>query len=50
MSPVSISERRSCTPWCRGMNHATTCSHPGRRSSGKKIPLNRNMGVMNPVQ
>ena len=36
--------------WKSGVNHATTSTHPGRRSNGKKIPEKRNIGVMNSVK
>ena len=40
-------ERTTVTRCVRGNTKAAFCAHIGRLSKGKKVPLNRNMGVTN---
>ena len=42
-----LSERTRLTRWVSGKMTARACAHAGRFSTGKKVPLNRNMGVTN---
>ncbi len=36
--------------WLSGRHQPITCAHSGSAVNGKKMPPNRNMGVITPVQ
>ena len=47
--PIAI-PRVISTRWYSGVSHATASTQPGSRSNGKKIPENRNIGVIPSVK
>ena len=48
LTAPSVSARTIVTTWVNGNTaRAKYCTGPGRSDSGKKVPLNRNIGVMN---
>src|SRR3989339_1653353 len=43
----SETKRVSSTRWYKGNASDKSCAHPGSPETGKKVPLNRNIGVIN---